>query len=262
MRNVDGDHKDPLAVPPMQPPAFALLVSAIHTQWPSAVLTLHMATALVAGGGDQICSFVCTEQGVHPLECREWAAFVPALAARPDFQAFETLVMEALRDPMPYFKKQPKLPTLLACLPTEMLILGQPADEYTQKNKIALGRGDTQVAMLCLWAGKDGLTSLSQEDEKLLILLTSQYSLWLEMYKGLAQYSKAASHLRHDLRTPLTSVSMIGGLLTSEEPLGQDEQIDLGDMLESAARKMQALLTAFKLNNTWLPEWLSSKNNP
>jgi len=74
-------------------------------------------------------------------------------------------------------------------------------------------------------------------------LFLSQFRAYNDIYTNNLLFKYQIKHLRHDLRTPLTSVSMISGLLQNEK---DDEMKEYGEILFTACEKMDCLLKDFK----------------
>lgn len=83
------------------------------------------------------------------------------------------------------------------------------------------------------------------EDETLAVLNNCMQQLleFNRLYYLLYQNSILLKKFRHDFRTPLTSVSMIGGILLTDE---NEELQQMGQMLHTATEKLDKLLKDFK----------------
>jgi len=92
--------------------------------------------------------------------------------------------------------------------------------------------------------GKGG-QPLDEIHTTLLKICMEQLLKFNQLYSLLHQFKIQLKKFRHDFRTPLTSVSMIGGLLESDE---NEEIRQMGQMLCAATEKLDRLLKDFKIS--------------
>ncbi|SEA16542.1 hypothetical protein SAMN05192529_109131 [Arachidicoccus rhizosphaerae] len=132
------------------------------------------------------------------------------------------------------------LPGLMAILPLGLNAGSGKTDlnlnEHIFKQK---DEGDF-LNFFCLMA-KDGDSLKLTENESDIIF---NFLNLIGCFQKLDDYTFKLKAFRHDLRTPLTSVSMISGLLQQEPE--NSEFYELGKMLKSATGKIEGLINDFK----------------
>lgn len=105
-------------------------------------------------------------------------------------------------------------------------------------------KSQIQVGLLCFWRNDKDEPIFDKRAHDTLNLIVSQFDSYCMVYNMLDTYSNLLQKFRHDLRTPLTSVTMISGLL--EQQASDKEAQEMGQMLHTASDKMDGLLKAFK----------------
>lgn len=154
------------------------------------------------------------------------------------------IMMSCLRDQKSYFQSfnQDAAGDLLAVM--------MPFKIYNRQKEEAMGpesdylKSKPQNGLLCFWRNDSAGPLLAERDYAIIDLIVSQVNLYSRIYNILDNYNHLLRKFRHDLRTPLTSVTMISGLLAQED--GDKEAQEFGQMLRTASDKMDDLLNAFK----------------
>lgn len=99
--------------------------------------------------------------------------------------------------------------------------------------------------VITLWSDSGNLPNFTDKEKLIFQLLNNQLNHYCHLSDSLVIYDRLLHKFRHDLRTPLTSISMIGGLLEQET---DTELNEMGKMLHTAAANMDLLLKTFKNN--------------
>ena len=114
---------------------------------------------------------------------------------------------------------------------------GHPDDISTQATK------EDELFILSISAIEHVAQRVEEETITVLNNCIQQLLEFNRLYYLLYQNSILLKKFRHDFRTPLTSVSMIGGILLTDE---NEELQQMGQMLHSATEKLDKLLKDFK----------------
>lgn len=128
--------------------------------------------------------------------------------------------------------------SLLAALP--LSLKPNPALDQINRDGGAKSEQAHTGVVFCILADKDSLRQLTENE----IDLINFFAGIIQLSGAIDIYKQKLKIFRHDLRTPLTSVSMISGLL-KQEPDTTDLH-DFGIMLQSATDKIDALINDFK----------------
>lgn len=166
---------------------------------------------------------------------------------RDQLSNYEDIFIICMKEGKPYFQSASlKAPTnLLAVMP--LFNYSIPGDDIILQSapEVKDGAKFGKNGMLCLWRRDNTTPVLSRTDRELLDTIVDQLSTYGKLYGAMLHFKQLVHKLRHDLRTPLTSMTMISGLLDQQE--GNTEIQEFGQMLQIAAEKMDRLLRMFKI---------------
>lgn len=158
---------------------------------------------------------------------------------------YRDVFVPCLKEQKPYFQRADgdKHTDLLAAMPVGVYSgdsggLGA-ADNIVGKQTIW-----SQKILLCFWRNEQTVLLLDRSHQQIIELIVDQLSLYSKLYGVIMRYGLLIRSLRHDLRTPLTSITMISGLLQQGENNG--ELPEIGQMLFAAAEKMDGLLRSLE----------------
>ena len=141
----------------------------------------------------------------------------------------------------------------LAILFFALASCGDQRPEAFQEPGVGAPRSVRRTHLLCFWrlAERSAGAVLYEREKRLIEMIATQFNLYGTLHNTLISCCRLFEKFRHDLRSPLTSVTMISGLLQQAEggveTAGQDAWREMGEMLQTASKKMDALLDGFKV---------------
>ncbi|UAY55911.1 histidine kinase dimerization/phospho-acceptor domain-containing protein [Arachidicoccus terrestris] len=178
-------------------------------------------------------------------EISEFKTLLGDPAFNDGLRKYSDILVSCMKDQKPYFHGSDLIcPDLLAVLPFMCFSANDGKSELVESAEFSHGIHLMRKGVFCLWRVGNTTPTLDKKDRGLLDIVVEQLSLYNTLYCVMFRYSLRAKKLRHDLRTPLTSVTMIGGLLEQEKE--NMELREIGEMLHSASEKMDGLLNAFR----------------
>lgn len=135
-------------------------------------------------------------------------------------------------------------PDLLAVMPLLLHVENNDAFELVDRCEDKPAYESLQKCLFSFWRRDKSALIFKQADQVILDIVIGQLNLYNKLYSIMKRYNWLLGKFRHDLRTPLTSVTMIGGLLEQEQDNGELREV--GQMLLAASEKMDALLNEFR----------------
>lgn len=135
-------------------------------------------------------------------------------------------------------------PDLLAVIPLLLYAENNDAFELADRCEDKPAYECLKKCLFSFWRRDKSALIFKQTDQVILDIVIEQLNLYNKLYSIMKRYNWLLGKFRHDLRTPLTSVTMIGGLLEQDQDNGELREV--GQMLLAASEKMDALLNEFR----------------
>lgn len=135
-------------------------------------------------------------------------------------------------------------PDLLAVIPLLLYAENNDAFELADRCEDKPAYACLQKCLFSFWRRDKSALIFKQTEQVILDIVIEQLNFYNKLYSIMKRYNWLLGKFRHDLRTPLTSVTMIGGLLEQDQDNGELREV--GQMLLAASEKMDALLNEFR----------------